>query len=168
MSWPVLKVVIFVVASESNKSPYLVKRKGSGKYLCDVNNCLSFKQANICSHVLAASHIRGDLQETVLTYNKTCRGSVTNLTTISMHGLPKGAGKKSGPVRRRKVPSAVTEVVPFRTTTSHPTPLDKPITMTIRTSGGSASVTRLEIPEDELSEALQAQIYVSAPKGTSL
>ena len=140
----------FFVASESNKSLYLVKRKGPRKYLCNVNNCLSFKQANICSHVLAASHIQGDLQETVLTYNKICRGSATNLTTILMHSLPKGAGKKSGQVRHRKVPSAVTEVVPFSTTTSDPTPPDKPITMTIRTSGGSASATRLEIPEDEV------------------
>ena len=92
-----------MVKSNSGSSPHLVLTAASAsgmRYKCD-DKCPHYKSMNICSHTIAAAETNGDLQQFVQWY--CChQKKVPNLTQLSTHGMPAGAGKKGGKTARKR------------------------------------------------------------------
>ena len=92
-----------MVKSNSGSSPHLVLAVTSAsvvQYKCD-DKCPHYKSTNICSHTIAAAESNGDLQQFMQWY---CHHGkkVPNITQLSTHGMPAGAGEKGGKVARKK------------------------------------------------------------------
>ena len=86
-----------LVMSSSSEHPHLVKAQGD-KYSCD-DKCIMFKGFSLCSHVIAAAQHNGDLQSFLESQQGRCR---PNLTAIGNLGMPAGAGRKGGVVKRKR------------------------------------------------------------------
>jgi len=92
-----------IVRSKSGSSPHLTLVSVSAKgvqYKCN-DKCLNFKSIRICSHTLAAAEVNGDLKYFLQWFSKH-RKQAPNLTKLSTHGMPAGAGKKGGQTARKK------------------------------------------------------------------
>ena len=94
-----------LVKSTSSPHPHVVTTSKSNKnlYCCD-EKCPMFAGFSICSHVVAVAEFNGDLRS----FLDAARKCAPNLTAIANHGLPKGAGRKGGAIKRkRKAPVPV-------------------------------------------------------------
>lgn len=92
--------------SKSGSAPHLVsvvERSGVLHYKCD-DKCLHFKSINICSHCVAAAEVNGDLIKFLHCFNRTRGKQSPNLSSLSTHGMPAGAGRKGGKAAKKKVP----------------------------------------------------------------
>ena len=88
-----------MVSSRSNISPHYVQVLGSGQYVCD-NSCLQWKSSQICAHTVAVSEKNGDLQSFLDWYVATKQKP--NYTSLAIHGLPAGRGRKGGVPKRQR------------------------------------------------------------------
>jgi hypothetical protein len=88
-----------MVASLTSEVPHFIRRKTSGAFVCD-NNCPRWKSANICSHTLATAEVNDELKIFLEWYCS--HGLSPNITTLAMHGLPSGSGKKGGKPSRKR------------------------------------------------------------------
>ena len=100
-----------MVSSRSSSTPHFVRPLSSGQYVCD-SNCLQWKSAQICSHIIAVAEKNSELHSFLEWYNTTKQQP--NITTLAVHGLPAGRGRKGGiPKRQRsKSVNAQDTVVP--------------------------------------------------------
>ena len=100
-----------MVSSRSSSTPHFVRPLSSGQYVCD-SNCLQWKSAQICSHIIAVAEKNSELHSFLEWYNTTKQQP--NITTLAVHGLPAGRGRKGGiPKRQRsKLVNAQDTVVP--------------------------------------------------------
>jgi len=90
-----------LVKSASSPQPHVVTTKPSSTciYVCD-SNCPMFKGFSLCSHVVAAAEVNGDLSDFLDAVKKQC---TPNLTAIASVGFSSGSGRKGGiPKRKRK------------------------------------------------------------------
>lgn len=95
-----------MVKSQTGSSPHLVLTKASVEglqYKCD-DKCPHYKSVSICSHTIAAAEANGDLQNFLEWFGHHGR-QVPNLTKLSTHGMPSGAGKKGSKTPRKKAVS---------------------------------------------------------------
>ena len=60
-----------LVKSSSSAQPHVVTTKEGGIYVCD-SNCPMFKGFSLCSHVVAAAEVNGDLSHFLDAINKHC------------------------------------------------------------------------------------------------
>lgn len=88
-----------MVASRSTSAPHFVQHLPSGQYICD-SNCLQWKSSCLCSHTVAVAGINGDLESFIDWYVLTKQRP--NFTTLAVHGLPSGRGRKGGIPKRKK------------------------------------------------------------------
>ena len=88
-----------MVASRSGQTPHYVRCLQSAHYVCD-NNCLQWKSAQICSHVIAVSEKNGQLHSFLEWYKKT--EQQPNITSLAVHGLPAGRGHKGGIPKKQR------------------------------------------------------------------
>lgn len=88
-----------MVSSRSGTSPHYVRALASGQYVCD-NSCLQWKSSQICSHTVAVSERNGDLQSFLDWYIVTKQ--TPNYTSLAIHGLPAGRGRKGGVPKRQR------------------------------------------------------------------
>ena len=86
------------VKSSTSQQPHLVT-VSNFSYKCD-NNCHMFKGYSICSHIVAAAQLNGDLAQ-FLQYFKN-RGLGTSLSSIAQRDMPSGAGRKGGVAKRKR------------------------------------------------------------------
>ena len=88
-----------MVASVTGGEPHYVSEKKS-RFFCD-GKCPRFNTYKICQHVIAAAQSCGMLRG-FCDWWKSLKSS-TNIDSLAMIGIPKGAGQKGGvPKRRRK------------------------------------------------------------------
>ena len=82
-----------MVSSHSSNTPHFVRTLSSGQYVCD-SNCLQWKSAQICSHIIAVAEKNSELHSFLEWYNTTRQQP--NITTLAVQGLPAGRGRKGG------------------------------------------------------------------------
>ena len=90
-----------LVKSSSSLQPHVVTTKPNSTciYVCD-SNCPMFKGFSLCSHVVAAAEVNGDLSDFLDAIRKQC---TPNLTAIVSVGFSSVSGRKGGiPKRKRK------------------------------------------------------------------
>ena len=91
-----------MVASTSSNCPYLVSTpaKFTGQLKCD-SKCPVFSTYKLCAHSIASAEVNGQLKEfTQWLIRQKC---APNYSKLALHGIPKGAGEKSGvPKNTRK------------------------------------------------------------------
>lgn len=78
---------------------HYVQVLGPGQYVCD-NSCLQWKSSQICAHTVAVSEKNGDLQSFLDWYVATKQKP--NYTSLAIHGLPAGCGRKGGVPKRQR------------------------------------------------------------------
>ncbi len=91
-----------MVASKTGDCPHMVTTpaKFTGQFKCD-GKCAMYATYKVCSHTVAAAEVGGKLSEFLQWLIK--QQVSPNLTTLSMVGIPKGAGQKGGvPKNTRK------------------------------------------------------------------
>ncbi len=104
-----------MVSSRSSTSPHYVQALSSGQYVCD-SSCLQRKSPQICAHTVAVSEKNGDLQYFLDSYVATKQKP--NYTSLAIHGLPAGRGRKGGvPKRQRSKAQLRAEISVLRPTT---------------------------------------------------
>ena len=86
------------VKSSTSQQPHLVT-VSNFCYKCD-NNCHMFKGYSICSHIVAAAQLNGDLAQFLQYFNS--RGLGTSLSSIAQRDMPSGAGRKGGVAKRKR------------------------------------------------------------------
>ena len=117
-----------MVKSKLGSTPHLVSMVTNSdgvQYKCD-EKCLHFKSINICSHSVASAEVNGDLGNFLQWFRRKRGKQLPNLTDLSTHGMPAGAGRKGGKVAKKKVSRRlVTEEnrVPLNLTPKTPTDL---------------------------------------------
>ena len=79
-----------LVKSSFSPQPHVVTTKEGGIYVCD-SNCPMFKGFSLCSHVVAAAEVNGDLSHILDAINKHCS---PNLTAIASAGFYGCSGRK--------------------------------------------------------------------------
>ena len=95
-----------LIKSSSSPQPHIVTTKPNSTctYICDTN-CPMFKGYSLCSHVVAAAEVNGDLSDFLDAIKKQC---TPNLTAIASNGFSSGSGRKGGiPKRKRKSPISI-------------------------------------------------------------
>ena len=98
-----------MVASRSGQRPHLVISGKGGQIKCD-ENCLNYKTLGICSHTVAVAHVNNNLTNFLAWFEKTKRKP--NITSLSVHGMPAGRGRKGSlPSRKRVVKEPATNRV---------------------------------------------------------
>ena len=112
-----------MVVSQSSPTPHCVCGLPTGQFLCD-SNCLQWKSSQICSHVVAVSDKLGELSSFLKWFINTKQQP--NVTSLAMHGLPAGRGRKGGvPKRKRRSASDVHVPRPVLTSRSTTDPLNQ-------------------------------------------
>ena len=99
-----------MVASCSGQRPHLVIPCKGGLIKCD-SDCLNYKSMGICSHSVAVAQVNNNLLQFINAFVKTKR--VPNFTSLAVHGMPPGRGRKGGqtPRARKKVTEPTTNRV---------------------------------------------------------
>ena len=94
-----------LVVSESSSVPHyvLVKSSPSCSYRCD-QNCQNFSAMQICSHVVAAAEVNGELALYINSFKKAKGKQPANMTRVAKQGLPAGAGQKVEKPTKKKPP----------------------------------------------------------------
>jgi len=84
-----------LVLSESSSVPHYVSVKSSPScsYRCD-QNCQNFSAMQICSHVVAAAEVNGELALYINSFKKAKGKQPANMTRVAKRGLPAGSGRK--------------------------------------------------------------------------
>ena len=88
----------WMVKSESSDRPHFVKATKCG-YICD-EQCLAFKSAKICAHIVAVAVRMGCLEKFLKWFNSK-KESGPNLTALAEARKPKSAGKKRKGVTKK-------------------------------------------------------------------
>ena len=88
-----------MVSSHSSNTPHFFRPLSSGQYVCD-SNCLEWKSEQICSHIIAVAEKNSELHSFLEWYNTTKQQP--NITTLAIHGLPAGRGRKGGIAKRQR------------------------------------------------------------------
>ena len=90
-----------MVKSKSGSVPHFISVLDDGAiYKCD-DKCPQYKAIHICSHVVAAAKISGDLDK-FLCHQYQRGKQLINLTELATHGMPAGAGCKGGKLPKKK------------------------------------------------------------------
>ena len=93
-----------LVLSESSPIPHYVSVTSSPcSYKCD-KNCLNFSGMQICSHVVAAAEVNGELAMYISAFKKAKGKQPANMTRLAKRGLPAGAGRKGEKPAKKKKP----------------------------------------------------------------
>ena len=101
-----------MVISKSGKRPHLVTPKKNGGMACD-SDCLQYKSACICSHVVAAAGHNKMLDKLIASYQKSKH--TPNLTALALGKMHKGRGRKgSRAPPKRKKPVLIKTRVPMQ------------------------------------------------------
>ena len=66
--------------------------------------CLNFGRMQVCSHVLAAAEVNGELSLYIKSFKKTKGKQPANMTRVAKGGLPAGAGRKGEKPAKKKQP----------------------------------------------------------------
>ena len=107
-----------MVMSRSSPTPHFVRVISPGQYVCD-KQCLQWSSSKICSHILVAAEVNGELLQFLQWYVRS--NQEPNITKLAHVGLPSGRGRKGGiPKRKRSKTPAYTPgiVVPRPATVS--------------------------------------------------
>ena len=83
-----------MVSSRSSDTPHFVRALQLGRYVYD-SNCLQWKSAQICWHTIAVAEKNGNLHSFLDTTKQQ-----PNITTLAVHGLSAGRGRKAGVPKR--------------------------------------------------------------------
>ena len=97
----------FLVKSESQQTPHMVKRLADNGYVCD-KQCLGFKSRKICAHTVAVAAHNRNVTGYVKWYQQ--QEKKDNLTALTTFAVNKSAGaKKPARMRRNKSPDVMTQ-----------------------------------------------------------
>ena len=124
-----------MVMSRSSPTPHFVRVISSGQYVCD-KQCLQWSSSMICSHILVAAEVNGELLQFLQWYVQS--NQEPNITKLANMGLPSGRGRKGGvPKRKRGKSKADTPDIIVKRPATRPQPLIDSLTSMQPTTPGS-------------------------------
>ena len=101
-----------MVSSSSGQRPHFISPLKGGRFKCD-SDCANFQAMSICSHTVAVSEVHGTLQTFLAALRKLKKPA--NFTSLAVHGMPAGRGKKGTRApRKRKHSVSATAITAHR------------------------------------------------------
>ena len=151
-----------MVSSQSSNIPHFVRALSSGQYVCD-NNCLQWKSSQICAHSIAVSETNGDLRSFLDWYIVT--NQQPNFTSLAIHGLPAGRGRKGGIPKRQRSKTPHTDVTVLHPATCNRKELASGSVNTASRAPTSEPVTLNVSPSPLLATQLQVRAVSATEPG---